>query len=46
MSIRVQAHIAGAYEYPDRTIPGKSIPQVHEEGALGAGAAALSPRLG
>ena len=36
MTIRGQAHIAGAYEHPDRVIPGKSVPQVHAEVALGA----------
>ncbi|HEX4833923.1 MAG TPA: thiolase domain-containing protein [Trebonia sp.] len=36
MSIRGKAHIAGAFEHPDRKIPGKSIPQVHAEVALGA----------
>ena len=36
MSIRGKAHIAGAYEHPDRKIPGKSIAQVHAEVALGA----------
>jgi acetyl-CoA C-acetyltransferase len=36
MSIRGKARIAGAYEHPDRKIPGKSIPQVHAEVALGA----------
>jgi len=30
------ARIAGAYEHPDRKIPGKSIAQVHAEVALGA----------
>jgi acetyl-CoA C-acetyltransferase len=36
VSIRGKAHIAGAYEHPDRKIPGKSIAQVHAEVALGA----------
>jgi acetyl-CoA C-acetyltransferase len=36
MSIRGKAHIAGAYEHPDRKIPGKSIAQVHAEVAIGA----------
>ncbi len=36
MSIRGKAHIAGAYEHPDREIPGKSVAQVHAEVALGA----------
>jgi acetyl-CoA C-acetyltransferase len=30
------ARIVGAYEHPDRTIPGKSVEQVHGEVALGA----------
>jgi acetyl-CoA C-acetyltransferase len=36
MTIRGKARIAGAYEHPDRKIPGKSVPQVHAEVALGA----------
>lgn len=36
MTIRGRAHIAGAYEHPDRKTLGKSIPQVHAEVALGA----------
>jgi acetyl-CoA C-acetyltransferase len=36
MSIRGKAHIAGAYEHPDRKIPDKSVAQVHAEVALGA----------
>jgi len=36
MTIRGKAHIAGAYEHPDRKIPDKSIAQVHAEVALGA----------
>jgi acetyl-CoA C-acetyltransferase len=36
VSIRGRAHIAGAYEHPDRVIPDKSVPQVHAEVALGA----------
>ena len=36
MSIRGKAHIAGAFEHPDRKIPGKSVAQVHAEVALGA----------
>ncbi|HET6185934.1 MAG TPA: thiolase domain-containing protein [Trebonia sp.] len=36
MTIRGKAHIAGAYEHPDRKIPGKSVAQVHAEVALGA----------
>ena len=36
MSIRGKAHIAGAYEHPDRKIPGKSVAQVHAEVAVGA----------
>ena len=36
MTIRGAAFIAGAYEHPDRKIPGKSIAQVHAEVALGA----------
>jgi acetyl-CoA C-acetyltransferase len=31
-----RAHIAGAFEHPLRTIPGKSVAQVHAEVALGA----------
>lgn len=30
------AHIAGAYEHPLRTIPDKTVPQIHAEVALGA----------
>jgi acetyl-CoA C-acetyltransferase len=36
MSIRGKAHIAGAYEHPERKIPDKSVAQVHAEVALGA----------
>ena len=36
MTIRGKSHIAGAYEHPDRKIPGKSVAQVHAEVALGA----------
>src|SRR5215471_15577843 len=36
MTIRGKAHIAGAYEHPERKIPDKSIAQVHAEVALGA----------
>jgi len=36
MTIRGKAHIAGAYEHPERKIPDKSVPQVHAEVALGA----------
>src|SRR5512146_2593894 len=36
MSIRGKAHIAGAYEHPDRKIPDKSLAQVHAEVAIGA----------
>ena len=36
MSIRGKAHIAGAYEHPERKITGKSVAQVHAEVALGA----------
>ena len=36
MTIRGKAHIAGAYEHPDRQIPDKSVAQVHAEVALGA----------
>src|ERR1700761_8967544 len=36
MSIRGAAYIAGAYEHPDRVIPGKSVAQVHAEVAAGA----------
>jgi acetyl-CoA C-acetyltransferase len=34
--VRGRAHIAGAYEHPERKIPGKSVAQVHAEVALGA----------
>jgi len=33
---RQTAHIAGAFEHPDRTIPDKSLEQVHAEVAAGA----------
>jgi acetyl-CoA C-acetyltransferase len=36
MSIRGQAHIAGAFEHPGRKIPDRSVPQLHAEVALGA----------
>jgi acetyl-CoA C-acetyltransferase len=36
VTIRGKAFIAGAYEHPDRKIPGKSIAQVHAEVAAGA----------
>jgi acetyl-CoA C-acetyltransferase len=36
MSIRGKAHIAGAYEHPDRKIGDKSLAQVHAEVAVGA----------
>jgi acetyl-CoA C-acetyltransferase len=36
VTIRGAAFIAGAFEHPDRKIPGKSIAQVHAEVALGA----------
>ncbi|HVQ94902.1 MAG TPA: thiolase domain-containing protein [Mycobacteriales bacterium] len=36
MSVRGRAQIAGAYEHPERKIPGKSVAQVHAEVALGA----------
>jgi acetyl-CoA C-acetyltransferase len=36
VSIRGKAHIAGAYEHPDRKIPDKSVAQVHAEVAIGA----------
>ena len=36
MTIRGAAHIAGVYEHPERTIPDRSIPQIHREVALGA----------
>jgi acetyl-CoA C-acetyltransferase len=36
MTIRGKAHIAGAYEHPDRKIPDKSLAQVHAEVAIGA----------
>lgn len=36
MTIRGAAHIAGVYEHPDRTIPDRTIPQIHREVALGA----------
>ncbi len=36
MSIKGKAFIAGAYEHPDRKIPGKSLARVHAEVASGA----------
>jgi acetyl-CoA C-acetyltransferase len=36
VTIGGKAHIAGAYEHPDRKIPDKSVAQVHAEVALGA----------
>jgi acetyl-CoA C-acetyltransferase len=36
MTIRDKAHIAGAYEHPERKISDKSVAQVHAEVALGA----------
>jgi acetyl-CoA C-acetyltransferase len=36
VTIRGKAHIAGAFEHPDRKITGKSVAQVHAEVALGA----------
>jgi acetyl-CoA C-acetyltransferase len=36
VTIRGKAHIAGAYEHPDRKISDKSVAQVHAEVALGA----------
>jgi acetyl-CoA C-acetyltransferase len=36
VTIRGRAFIAGAFEHPERKIPGKSIAQVHAEVALGA----------
>jgi len=36
MTVRGQAHIAGAYEHPQRNIPDKTIPQIHAEVAVGA----------
>lgn len=36
MSIKNRARIVGAYEHPERVIPGKSVAQVHAEVALGA----------
>lgn len=36
MSLRGTARIVGAYEHPDRVIPGKTVEQVHAEVALGA----------
>jgi acetyl-CoA C-acetyltransferase len=36
VSIKGRARIAGAYEHPERVIPGKSVAQVHGEVALGA----------
>jgi acetyl-CoA C-acetyltransferase len=36
VSARGKAHIAGAWEHPERKIPGKSVAQVHAEVALGA----------
>lgn len=36
MTVKGMAHIAGVYEHPLRTIPDKSVPQIHHEVALGA----------
>lgn len=36
MSIKNRAKIVGAFEHPERVIPGKSVAQVHGEVALGA----------
>jgi len=36
MTIRGQAHIAGAFEHPRREIPDLTIPQIHAEVATGA----------
>ena len=36
MTTRGRAHIAGVYEHPLRTIPDKTVPQIHAEVALGA----------
>jgi acetyl-CoA C-acetyltransferase len=36
VTVRGKAHIAGAYEHPDRKISDKSVAQVHAEVALGA----------
>ena len=36
MSVRGKAFIAGAYEHPLRTIPNKTVQQVHAEVAAGA----------
>ena len=36
MTVKGAAHIAGVYEHPQRTIPDKSVPQIHREVALGA----------
>ena len=36
MTTRGKAHIAGVYEHPLRTIPDKTVPQIHAEVALGA----------
>jgi acetyl-CoA C-acetyltransferase len=36
MSIRGKAFIVGAYEHPGRTLPDKTIPQIHAEIAVGA----------
>ena len=36
MSVRGKAFIAGAFEHPLRTIPGKTVQQVHAEVAAGA----------
>ena len=36
MSIRGVAHIAGAFEHPQRVIPDKTVAQIHAEVAIGA----------
>lgn len=36
MSIKNRAKIVGAFEHPERVIPGKSVAQVHAEVAIGA----------
>jgi acetyl-CoA C-acetyltransferase len=36
MTIRGKAFIVGAYEHPGRSLPDKTIPQIHAEIAVGA----------
>lgn len=36
MSVRAKAHIAGAFEHPERELPGRTLAQIHAEVAEGA----------